>query len=187
MSARKVKAAMRKEQELKDLLNKLSDATTEPVPPALGEDIKRQIPHRLSHHWAGMNTINIIIHLRINKLAAAAAIIITIIFCATFLGGRDSTGGGVLKDSMLFIKYWATADTANISAVKSRYDRLLNRGEDVVWYGDRITTKDSSTVLMQRKLPDGKYEIMFVDGHEKQVTAEELIPLLTKMLQKKAK
>jgi hypothetical protein len=176
---------MRKEQELKELLNKLSDATTEPVPPALGEDIKRQIPHRLSHHWAGMDTINIIIHLRINKLAAAAAIIITIIFCATFLGGRDSTGG--LKDGMLFIKYWATADTANISAIKSRYDRLLGRGENVVWYGDRITTKDSSTVLMQRKLPDGKYEVMFIDGREKQVTAEELIPLLTKMLQKKAK
>jgi len=177
---------MRKEQELKELLIKLSDATTEPVPSALGEDIKRQIPHRLSHHRAGMDTINIIIHLKINKLTAAAAIIITIIFCATFLDGRDSTGG-VLQDSMLFIKYWATADTANISAVKSRYDRLLDRGEDVVWYGDWINTKDTSTVLMQRKLPDGRYEVMFVDGHEKQVTAEELIPLLTKMLQKKAK
>ncbi len=177
---------MRTEQELKELLNKLSDVTTEPVPPALGEDIKRQIPHRLSHHRAGMDTINIIIHLKINKLTAAAAIIITIIFCATFLGGRDSTGG-VLQDSMLFLKYWATADTTNISAVKSRYDRLLDRGEDVVWYGDGINTKDSSTVLMQRKLPDGKYEVMFVDGREKQVTAEELISLLTKMLQKKTK
>jgi len=181
-----VKAAMKNDKEIKELLNKLSDATTEPVPPALGEDIKRQIPPRLSPHRVGMDTINIIIHLRINKLAAAAAIIITIIFCATFLGGRDSTGG-VLQDSMLFIKHWATADTANISAIKSRYDRMLGRGEDVVWYGDRITTKDSSAVLMQRKLPDGKYEVMFADGREKQVTAEELIPLLTKMLQKKAK
>jgi len=40
---------------------------------------------------------------------------------------------------------------------------------------------------MQRKLPDGKYEIMFADGREKQVTAEELIPLLSRMLQNKAK
>ncbi len=181
-----MKAAMRKEQELKELLNKLSDATTEPVPPALGEDIKRQIPPRLSPHRVGMDTINIIIHLRINKLAAAAAIIITIIFCATFLGGRGSTGG-VLQDSMLFIKYWATADTDGISAVKARYERLLGRGEDVVWYGDRLITKDSSAVLMQRKLPDGNYEVMFADGREKQVTAEELIPLLSRMLQKKAK
>ncbi|MHC4728695.1 MAG: tudor domain-containing protein [Planctomycetota bacterium] len=177
---------MIKEQELKELLNKLSDTTTEPVSPALGDDIKRQIPHRLSHHRLGMDTINIIIHLRINKLAAAAAIIITIIFCATILDGRDSTGG-VLQDSMLFIKHWATTDTTGISAIKSRYDRLLGRGEDVVWYGDHLTTKDSSAVLMQRKLSDGKYEVMFADGHEKQVTAEELIPLLSRMLQKKAK
>lgn len=177
---------MKNDKEIKELLNKLSDATTEPLPPALAEDIKRQIPHRLSLHRAGIDTINIIIHLKINKLAAAAAIIITIIFCATFLSGRDSTGG-VIKDGMMFIKYWATADTANVSAIKSRYDRLLGRGEDVVWYGDRTATKDSSAVLMQRRLPDGNYEIMFADGREKQVTAEELIPILSGMLQKKAK
>ena len=119
---------MRKEQELKELLNQLSDATTEPVPPALGEDIKRQIPHRLSHHRAGMDTINIIIHLRINKLAAAAAIIITIIFCATFLGGRDSTGGGVLKDSMLFIKYWAIGTFCGLLLDQPRLQAFCWRG-----------------------------------------------------------
>ncbi|MCP4256693.1 MAG: hypothetical protein GY774_04100 [Planctomycetes bacterium] len=177
---------MKNDKEIKELLNKLSAATTEPVPPALGEDIKRQIPHRFSPHWVGRDTISIIVHLKINKLAAAAAIIITIIFCATFLDGRDSTGG-VLQDSVLFIKHWATADTAGISAMKLRYDRLLGRGEDVVWYGDHFTTKDSSALLMQRKLQDGKYEVMFADGREKQVTAEELIPLLSRMLQKKAK
>jgi len=177
---------MRDEKDIKELLNKLSDATMEPVHPSLAEDIKRQIPPRLSPHWVGRDTISIIIHLKINKLAAAAAIIITIIICATVLGGRDSRGG-VIKDSMLFIKHWATADTTGISAIKSRYDRLLGRGEDVVWYGDRITRKDSSTVLMQRKLPDGNYEVMFADGHEKQVTAEELLQLLSRMLQKKTK
>jgi hypothetical protein len=177
---------MRNEKNIKELLNKLSDATTEPVPPALGEKIKHQIPHRLSHHWVGMDTINIIIHLKINKLTAAAAIIITIIICGAFLGGRNSTGS-VLQDGMLFIKHWATTDTTGISAIKSRYDRLRGRGEDVVWYGDRITTKDRSAVLMQRRLPDGKYEVMFIDGRQKQVTADELIPILSRMLQKKAK
>ena len=177
---------MRDEKDIKELLNKLSGATTEQVPPTLVEHIKRQIPHRLSPHWVGRDTINIIIHLKINKLAAAAAIIITIIICATVLGGRDSTGG-VIQDGILFIKHWATADTTGISAVKLRYDRLLGRGEDVVWYGDYITTKNSSTVLMQRKLSDGKYEVVFADGHEKQVSAEELIQLLSRTLQKKAK
>jgi hypothetical protein len=178
---------MGKEEELKELLNKLPDVITEPVPQGLGEDIKRQIPHRLSPHRGGINTINIIIDFRINKLAAAAAIIITVIFCATFLGGRDSTNGSVLQDSMLLIKYWGAADTSDISAGRTRYEHLLGRGEDVVWYGDRLDPKDRGAVLIQRKLPDGKYEVMFVDGREKHVTAEELIPLLTRMLQKKTK
>jgi len=178
---------MGKEEELKELLNKLPDVITEPVPQGLGEDIKRQIPHRLSPHRGGINTINIIIDFRINKLAAAAAIIITIIFCATFLGGRDSAGGSVLQDSMLLIKYWGAADTSDISVGRSKYEYLLQRGKDVVWYGDWLDPKDSGAVLMQRKLPDGKYEVMFVDGSEREVDAEELIQLLTRMLQKKTK
>jgi len=174
-------------EELKELLNKLPDVMTEPVPHGLGEEIKRQIPQKLSPHRGGINTINIIIDFRINKLAAAAAIIITIIFCATFLGGRDSTGGGVLQDSMLLIKYWGGTGANDVSAGRVRYEHLLQRGEDVVWYGDRLDPKDSGAVMMQRKLPDGKYEVMFVDGREKQVNSEELIQLLTRMLQKKAK
>ncbi len=172
-------------EELKELLNKLPDVMTEPVPQRLGEEIKRQIPQKLSPHRGGINTINIIIDFRINKLAAAAAIIITIIFCATFLGGRDSTGSGMLQDSMLLIKYLGAADTSNISAGRAIYEHLLQRGENVVWYGDRLSPKDNSAVLMQRKLADGKYEVMFVDGREKQVSAEELITLLSDMLQKK--
>ena len=160
---------------------------TEPVPHGLGEDIKRQIPHRLSPHRVGMDTINIIIDLRINKLAAAAAIIITIVLCATFLGDRDSTGGNVLQDSMLLIKYLGAADTSDISTIRSKYEHLLQRGEDVVWYGDWLNPKDSGAVLMQRRLADGKYEVTFVDGHEQQVNSEELIKLLARMLQKKTK
>lgn len=178
---------MGKEEELKGLLNKLPNATTEPVRPGLGEDIKRQIPHRLLPHRGGLDTINIIIDLRINKLAAAAAIIITIVFCATFLGGRDSTGGSVLQDSMLLIKYWGAADASNISAGRAKYEHLLSRGEDVLWYGDWLSPKDSNAVLMQRKLADGKYEVMFVNGREREVNAEDLIKLLTEMLQKKTK
>ncbi len=178
---------MGKEEEIKEILNQLPDATTEPVRPGLAEDIKRQIPQKLSPHRVGINTINIIIDFRINKLAAAAAIIITIILCATFLGGRDSTGGSVLQDSMLLIKYWGAVDAGNISAGRARYEHLLQRGEDVVWYGDRLSPKDSNAVLMQRKLDDSTYEVMFIDGREKQVSTEELIQLLTRMLQKKAK
>jgi len=178
---------MPKEEELKELLNKLPDVTTEFVQPRLAEDIKHQIPHRLSPHRVGMDTINIIIDFRINKLAAAAAIIITIIFCATFLGGRDSAGGSVLQDSVLLIKYWGASVESDISAGRSKYELLLGCGEDVVWYGDSLDTKDRNAVLMQRKLADGQYEVTFVDGNEKQVNAEELVKLLTKMLKKGVK
>jgi hypothetical protein len=176
---------MKNDEDIKELLNRLSDATREPVPPTLAEDIKHQIPDRLPPHRVGKDTINIIIHLKINKIAAAAAIIITILICGTILDSRDS-GAGVLRDGMMFIKYWATAGNADVSALKLRYDRLRGRGEDVVWYGDRAA-KRSSAVLMQRKLPDGDYEVMFVDGHERHVSAEELIQLLSEMLREGAK
>ena len=69
-----------KKEEIDVLLNKLADKTQESVHPELSEDIKHQIPHRLLTHRGGLDTIKIIIDLRINKLTAAAAIIITIIF-----------------------------------------------------------------------------------------------------------
>lgn len=178
---------MKNKEEIKELLNELADATAEPVRAGLGEDIKHKIPHRLLHHRGGMDTINIIIDLRINKLAAAAAIIMTIVFCATFLGSRGSTDSSVLQDSMLLIKYWAGAGGNGISAGRSKYEHLLEYGKEVVWYGDSLKTKDGSAVLMQHRLGDGEYEVTFVDGREKQVSAEELVKLLTKMLQKKTK
>jgi hypothetical protein len=88
---------------------------------------------------------------------------------------------------MLLIKYLGAADKSNISTIRSKYEHLLSRGENVVWYGDRLDPKDSGAVLIQRRLANGTYEVTFVDGHEQQVNSEELIELLTKMLQKKTK
>lgn len=177
-------------EKLKKLLNEVAEQVAEPVRPGLSEDIKHRIPHRLLRHKGGWNTINIIIDLRMSKLTAAAVIIITMILLASFFGGRDSMGDGIFRDSMLLIKYWSRgrgADSSVVSAGRSKYEHLLNRGEDVAWYGDSIDPKDNNAVLMQRKLPDGKYGVMFVDGRERQVNAEELIKLLTTMLQKRAK
>ena len=94
-----------KEEKLGKLLNELSESTAEPVRPGLAEDIKRQIPHRLMAHKGRMNTIKIMIDLRIGKLTAAAAIIITMFLLANFFSGRDSTGDGVYRDSKLLIRY----------------------------------------------------------------------------------
>ncbi|MHC4489534.1 MAG: hypothetical protein ACYS9C_03570 [Planctomycetota bacterium] len=180
---------MRKEK-LKELLNELAERTTERVDPGLSEDIKHQIPRRLLRHRGGWDTVNIIIDLRMSKSVAASVIIITMILLANFLGSRDSTGGGIFQDSMLLIKYvsgWAGADINDVSAGRSKYELLLSRGEEVAWYGDDIDPQDNNAVLMQWKLSEGKYGVMLVDGRERQVSSEELIKLLTRMLQKKSK
>ncbi|MHC4396900.1 MAG: hypothetical protein ACYS1A_14725 [Planctomycetota bacterium] len=179
-----------KEKKLEKLLNGLAEKTTEPVPPGLAEEIKHQIPRRLISHRSRMDTINIIIDLRISKLAAAAAIIITMILCANFLGGRDSTGGGIFKDSKLMVRYFLTGDRVSESDIlvgKLKYEHLLSQGREVVYYGDSIDPQDSNAVLIQWKISDGEYGVMFGDTRTKTVSAEELITLQARMLQKEAK
>jgi len=175
-----------REEKLKKLLNGLADATPEPVRPGLAEDIKDQIPHRLVPHKGGMHTINILIDLRINKLTAAAVIIITIVLCAHFLGGRDATGGGIYED----IKYWRSwmgLGRSNLSAGRAKYEDLAHQGKQVWYYGDSIDPEDSEAVLVQWKLSDGRYRVIFADLSTKAVSAEESIKLLSRMLQKKTK
>lgn len=175
------------EEQIKELLNELGRRVTEPVRPGLGEEIKQRIPHRLSRHKIGWDSVNIIIDLRLSKSVAAAAIIITMILLLNLFGGRDLTGGGIIKDSMLLIKYWGGSGQDQVSISRSRYEHLLERGEDVIWYGDSIDIKDANALLMQYKLPDGKYELTLVNGHEKQVNPEQLLNLLSRMLEKRTK
>jgi len=175
-----------REEKLKKLLNELANATPEPVRPALAQDIKDQIPHRLIHHKGGMDTIRILIDLRINKLTAAAVIIITILLCAYFLGGRDAAGGGIYED----IKYWRSGmglGKSNALAGRAKYEDLAQQGKQVCYYGNSIDPKDNEAVLVQWKLDDGRYRVIFADWRTEVVSAEELIKLLSRMLQKKAK
>jgi len=175
------------EEQIKELLNELGRQVTEPVRPGLGEEIKQRIPHRLSRHKIGWNTVNIIIDLRLSKSVAAAVIIVTLILLLNLFGGRELTGSGIIKDSMLLIKYWGNSGKDPVSIARSRYEHLLERGENVIWYGYSIDVKDANSVLMQRKLPDGKYQLTFADGQEKQVNSEQLVELLTRMLEKSTK
>jgi len=56
-----------------------------------------------------------------------------------------------------------------------------------VYYGDVIDPADGNAVLMQWKLSDGSYRVIFADLREETISAEELIKLQAQMLQKKAK
>ena len=178
------------EEKLKKLFSELAEKTTESVRPGLAEDIKGQIPHRLMPHRKGLDTINIIIDLRISKLTAAAAIIITTIFCANFLGGRASTGGGIFNDGVLMMRYFMTGDSVSendVSAAKLKYEQLVSQGKEAVYYGEVIVRQDSNSVVMHWKVSGGEYRVMFGDTREKTVSSEELIKLQAAMLQKKRK
>ncbi|MHC4423744.1 MAG: hypothetical protein ACYSWR_03630 [Planctomycetota bacterium] len=173
-----------KEENLENLLNELAESTAEQVRPGLAEDIKQQIPHRLAAHRRGMDTVNIIIDLRISKLAAAAAIIIVMLLLASFFGGRDSTGG-IYQESKLLVRYLLGTGKNSALTVKLTYEHLVEQGIDVVYYGDSIDRQDSNAVLMQWKVSEGRYKVLFRDLREQEVSAEELIELQARMLQKK--
>ena len=182
---RKARVGM-KEENIEQLLSELGTRATEPVRPGLGQEIKQRIPHRLTRHKIGWDTVNIIIDLRLNRSVAAAVIIVAVLLFLNVFGGRD-TSGGFFQDSMLLLKYLGGAGKDNISTGRTKYEHLLDRGENVAWYGDWIDSADSNAVLMQQKLPAGKYMVTFVDGREVEVDSEQLIGLLSRTMQKKAK
>ena len=175
-----------REEKLKRLLNELANTTPEPVRTGLAQDIKDQIPHRLITHRGGMDTINTIIDLRISKLITAAVIIITIVLCVHFLGGRDAAGSGIYEDIMYW-RSWIALGRNNLAVGREKYEHLAQQGKQVWFYGDSIDPQDSWAVLLQWKLDDGKYRVIFADLSTEAVSAEESIKLLSRMLQKKAK
>jgi len=175
------------EEKIKEMLTELGRLSTEPVRPGLGEEIKQRIPHRLSRHKIGWDTVNIIIDLRLSKSVAAAVIIITMILLLNLFGSRDSSGSGIIKDSVLLIKYLGSPGEDQVSITRKRYEHLLERGEKVVWYGDSVDIKDANAVLLQYELPDGKYELTFADGQEKQVDTEQCLNVVSRMLEKRKK
>ncbi|MCX5634831.1 MAG: hypothetical protein NTW55_03170 [Planctomycetota bacterium] len=178
------------QENLEKLLSGLADAEKEQASPWLAQRIKQQIPHALMPRRGGLDTINIIIDLKISKLAAAAAIILSMIVFTNFLGGRGSTGGGIYQDGKLMVKYLfgnisAGDDLPALSAGRIKYDFLVHQGKEIVYYGDSIAQKDSNAILMQWKLSDDKYMVIFADLRERQVSGDELIKLQAHMLEKK--
>jgi hypothetical protein len=177
------------EEKLEKLLNELAEATEETAPLYLAEEIKHQIPQRLLPHRGGMNSINIIIDLRISKLAAAAAIIVAMILFASFFGGQSQDGDGIYQSGKMLLKYCFggtyTGGDAILATARLKYEHLTQTGKDVVYYGDSVDSRDSNAVLIQWKLSDNEYRVVFGDLREATVSAEELIRLQSRMLQKR--
>jgi hypothetical protein len=160
------------DENLKKMLSELAEQTAEHVPPGLSQDIKEHIPRSLhAHHRRGMDTINIVVDLRVGKLAAAAAIIVTMILLANFQG--------LYSDGRLLAKYLlGGASQSDILTGKTKYELLVKSGEDVVLYSD-IDTQDSNAVRMHWKVPQDKYKVLFPDMREAEMSADEFIRLQT--------
>ena len=175
-------------EKLDKLLNELSDVSEESPQPALADQIKEQIPQPLPHH-RGLDTISIIIDLRVSRLAAAAVIVITVILCASFLGG-SSTEKSMYQNSKELLKYWlGGADSASEKAFSGKaelYKRLVPEDKDVTYYGDIIEPDDSDAILMFWEISDGSYRVVFGDLSTKTVGGRELIKLHERMLKRRA-
>jgi len=179
---------MAEEEKIEDLLSSLAKRTEEEVSPHLVESIKQQIPSRLNSHKPGMETINIVINLRVSRLAAAAVIVISVILWASLMGSGESVDDGLYQDSKLLISYWFGGESKkDLLASKSRYEYLVGKGKEVAYYGENIKTGDSNAVLMHWRLSDGNYRVVFGDLREETILAEDLISLQSKMLEKKTK
>ncbi|MHC4843499.1 MAG: hypothetical protein ACYTEE_06830 [Planctomycetota bacterium] len=176
-------------EKFERLFYKLTDATSESSRDQLSSKIKEQIPSPLPHH-RGLDTINIMIDLRISRIAAAAAIIITVLIFASFLGGKGTRAENLFQDAKILIQYWLGGDKGQENIFKDS-SNLLRRlvpedKENVEYFGDIVEQGDSEAVLMYWKLDDGRYEVIFGDLQVGTLTADELLKAQGNMLKKKA-
>jgi hypothetical protein len=178
---------MMNEDKIGKMLNELGRRSEEPVRPTLSDDIKAHIPSQIVHHRRGMHTVNIIIDLRVGRIAAAAAVLITLVLLAGLLGSRSSSDGGFLQETKVLVGYFLkSGDEDTLETAESMRDFLVGKGEeDVVVYGNLPERPDSNSILMHWKVSDDKYQIVFNDFRVKKVSAEELIEMQAEMLQRR--
>ena len=77
---------MTSKEKIEAMLRALARRGIEPARPGLMHEIKCRIPRRLVPHR--MDTVRIIVDLRISRIAAAAVIVLALLVAASFFGGR---------------------------------------------------------------------------------------------------
>ncbi len=176
-------------RELEEMLKVLPGRLIERARPGLAQEIKSRIPQRLSLHR--MDTINIIIDLRVSRVVAAAVILLAVFLIGAFFGGRDANGMGMYRDGKLFLKYalgGEKACRADVLANLERFrDGLIAQGREAVFCGDRANLDDEYALLMYWPTPDGKYGVILGDLSARTVTPKTLIRLQTRMLEERRK
>ena len=172
------------DQNLERLLREVPDKGIEKAPAGLADQIKSRIPARLTRHKLG--TINIIVDLRINKLTAAAAIILTVVLLIGLLGLREPETGKIYQDGRLLLRYCLEGEDAGradmLADLPKLYEGLVRQGKEAVYYGDWANLDDKYAIVMHWKLPDGRYTVVFADLTARTISPQMLIRLQARML-----
>ena len=178
------KAVIDMEQEkLESLLRKLAKQTEEYVRPTLADDIKQRIPHPLMHHRGGLDTIRIIIDLRVNRLATAAVIILTMFICVNIYRDKSVPLSRLYDDTKVVANFMLGHISADNRISRTEYERLVPEGTKYVYYGQASNPVDGNAVIMHWRIPNGNYRIRFGNLRVKTVSPQELIDIQVQMIQ----
>jgi hypothetical protein len=161
-----------------ELLRALAAHGIERARPELGEEIKARIPYRLTRH--GWDTINIIVDLRISRMAAAAVILLAMLLIGRFFASREAADMKVLDGE----KAYQAELLGNLVQFR---DELIAQGREVVYYGEQAKFKDPCAIIMHWKLSDDRYGVIFGDLTTRTVSAKTLILLQAHMLQSRTR
>jgi len=176
------------DEKVKKLLHKLRGVSIPPSRKELAYKIKENIPEAFPRH-KGLDTISIIIDLRISRLAAAAVVVITMLLFASFLGRENATSDNILEDSKMLIQYWFRDNKVKDNVFRDSSNLLRNlvpeNRENVQYFGQIVEPGDSEAVLMYWKMDDGRYQVIFGDLQVGTLTADELLQAQSKMLNKR--
>lgn len=171
------------------MLEELADRTAEPVRRSLADEIKRRIPSRLRAH-KGLDTISIIVDLRINKVAAAAVIALAILLFATFYRAGNPSGNGLYTDVKMLLQSGGSGEMTRADMLSNSLnvcELLREKGKDVTYYGNCADPDNKHSILMHWKVADDKYAVIFSDFRMQQVSADVLILLQRIMLEERRK
>lgn len=164
------------------MLEELGRRGVEPPPADLAARIKRQIPMRLVPSRWGRETIHIMVHLRISRVAAAAAIILSLILFASLFGRGTSSGTGWVQEIRGAVTDLVSHRQVDGLSVAQVVQDLASNGIDVVYYEQNANSQDPTLILMFWKLPEGDYRVVFTNGRVVLASPEQLIRLQSNVI-----
>ena len=164
------------ESRLEELLRELGRREVEPAPQSLGERIKHHIPIRHGAYGLGRGPINIMVHLKISRMAAVVAIVLSLIVFGSFFGNKSWSVAEWVQDARVAVRDALGTGGAAVDLAKV-YEDLINSGVEVVYFERNANSQDPTLILMYWKLAEGDYRVVFSNGRVIRASPEMLIQL----------